>query len=225
MNLLKKKIQEFMSEVKTPDHEKWEKSAQTDFFTVYRKKEYDETGMYRIKIVGRIPHTVDVVHKVLFDIQMRVAWDSVLAEIKHVEKQSSGSDILYIAAALPFGIANRDFVHIRTARDLPKGAKLVVDVSTTHPSCPENLDYVRADTIFSGGILESTFVPNMETKTLQEATLYSMITQVDMKGIIPKTLVNLVVTKATCDWFVTLTEACGKYVKGELKPRAPGTPQ
>jgi len=218
---VEKKIQEFISEVKTPDHEKWEKCAQTDFFTVWRKKEYDETGLHRLKIVGRIPHTVAVVNKVLFDYELRVAWDTVLATIKHVEKLSNGADILYLAARAPFGIAARDFVHIRTTKDLPKGMKLVLDVSTTHPSCPENIEYVRAETIFSGGILESTFVPNMETKSLQEATLYSMITQVDIKGIIPKTLINLVVTNATCDWFVKLTDACGKYAKGELKPGAP----
>jgi len=216
---VEKKITEFMSEVKTPEHEKWEKVAQTDFYTIYRKKEYDETGLYRLKIIGRIPHKLDVVGKMLFEHQYRKSWDTVIADVKLIETLSNGCDIIHIQANAPFGIAGRDFVHIRTSRDLPKGAKLVLDVSTVHPGVPETLDYVRAETIFSGGILESTFVPNMETKSLQEATLYSMITQVDIKGIIPKTLVNMVITKSTCDWFVSLTDACGKFAKGELKPK------
>ncbi len=36
----------------------------------------------------------------------------------------------------------------------------------------------RAITHFSGGIIEKTLIPNMQTKQLDEGTLYKMISQV-----------------------------------------------
>jgi hypothetical protein len=224
-DLLEKRIEEFLVEAKSKNQDKWEKCNVTDWWTVYRSKDIDESGIYRLKMVGRIPATVDVVHKVLFDHSLRLTWDTVIASIELIETLPNGGSIIYIASKSPFGVANRDFVHIRSDKTTPKGERIVVDISTLHPKCPEKLDFVRAETIFSAGLLEQTYIPNIETKTLQEGTLYTTITQVDVKGAVPKTIVNLFATQVTSAWFTALSAACAAYNKGELKPGVYNSPQ
>jgi len=44
-----------------------------------------------------------------------------------------------------------------------------------------------------------------------------MISHVDLKGYIPKTIVNLVSATTTLSWFESLASAAEKHAKGELK--------
>jgi len=214
---IEKTMEEFLAELKRPDPS-WEKCSTTDTLSVYRK--WDETsGIYRIKIIGRIAYKPEVVYTVLFDHGLRRAWDKVIDKIVELEKVENAV-VLHISAVSPvFGIANRDFVHIRSEKLLPKdGGRLILDISTTHPKCPQIEGCIRAETTCSGGLLESTFIPNIKSKTLDCGTLYSMVSHVDLKGIIPKPIVNFVSTRSTADWFESLSKACEQYSKGELIP-------
>ena len=221
-------INDFIAELKKPAAETdWEKCGSTDRVTVWRKFEED-SGLYKLKIVGKINVPLQVVHDCLFDHKLRLAWDSVLDSIKEIETTPNGSSILHITARSPpmTMVANRDFVHIRTTRDTPhttnKGetAKVIVDVSVDHPQAPEVEGVVRATTLLSGGILESTLIPNMATKGLDNGTTYYMISHVDLKGYIPKTIVNMVAATTTLSWFESLAAACEKHAKGQLTPKA-----
>jgi len=221
-----KAIEDFIAELKKPAAEQdWEKCGANDRATVWRKFE-EETGLYRLKIVGKIAVPPEVVSDVLFNHKLRLAWDTVLESIIEIETTPFGADILHITAKSPpmTMVANRDFVHIRTTREIAhtsvKGekAKAVVDISVEHPQAPEKEGVVRAYTSLSGGILESTLIPNMQTKGLDNGTQYHMISHVDLKGYIPKTIVNLVSATTTLAWFESLATAAEKHAKGELKP-------
>jgi hypothetical protein len=221
-------IADFIAELKKPAAETdWEKCGSNDRVSVWRKFEED-SGLYRLKIVGKINAPQEIVHQCLFDHKLRLAWDTVLESIREIETTANGSPILHITARSPpmTMVANRDFVHIRTYRDTAhstnKGetAKVIVDISVDHPQAPEVEGVVRATTLLSGGILESTLIPNMATKGLDNGTTYYMISHVDLKGYIPKTIVNLVSANATLAWFESLAAACEKHKQGQLTPKA-----
>lgn len=63
--------------------------------------------------------------------------------------------------------------------------------SVTHPKCPEKSRIVRADTIISGYIFEK-----MENEDGSYGTNMIIISQNDIKGIVPKAIVNMVAGKA-----------------------------
>jgi hypothetical protein len=220
-----KAIDDFIVELKKPATETdWEKCGSNDRVTVWRKFE-ENSGLYKLKIVGKINVPPEVVSEVLFNHKLRLAWDSVLESINEIDTTPFGSTVLHITARSPpmTMVANRDFVHVRTTRETAhtsvKGetAKAVVDISIEHPAAPEKEGVVRAITLLSGGILESTLIPNMQTKGLDNGTIYHMISHVDLKGYIPKTIVNLVSATTTLSWFESLATAAEKYHRGDLK--------
>jgi len=162
-----KKIAEFLQDLKSPDVS-WEKCSSGPSCTIFRKKEDDETGIYRLKLIGKILHPAQRVDDVLFRNDLRVIWDKVISEIVEAEALPNGASIMYIASRSPFplGIAHRDFVHIRTRKEREQDkARVVLDISTIHQSFPKKNDYVRAETIFSGGVLESMFCSKLTNKT------------------------------------------------------------
>jgi hypothetical protein len=111
---------------------------------VVTSRKDEETGIYRLKMVGRLPFPMQVVEKVLFDNKLRVLWDTVVDEISEVEHNSDGTTVLYIRTKTPPGISNRDFVHLRDVKEFPKdNSKVVLDVSTEYEKLPPKSDYIR----------------------------------------------------------------------------------
>jgi len=195
----------------------WEKCNSNDRVSVWRKMD-DNTGIYAIKMIGRIPFPQEVVEAVLFVHSLRISWDKVLEDVKEIDELDGQAHLLHIITKAPPGVTYRDFVHLRRVRHNSKDkSKVVLDISTLSDKVPEHQDYIRAHTFCSGAILLSDLIPNMETKKLDEGTKYSMISQLDMRGYIPKTIVNWAVAYKSMDWFESLNQACLSYAKGELK--------
>jgi len=212
------RMDSFLKELKTPDPQ-WQQCGSSSNATIWRKMD-DELGIYRLKMVGTILVAPEIVSDVLFKHEFRMSWDTVLEEIREIETTNDGCVLLYISIATPPGVAYRDLVHIRGTKILPNDAgKVVLDISTTSDKLPEREGYIRAHTIFSGGLLEPTLVPNMKSKTLEAGCKYSMISQLDIKGSIPKMIINMVAAKSTVDWFDSLSKACELHAQGKLVPK------
>jgi len=164
-----KAIDDFLAELKKPETD-WEKCGSNDRVTVWRKFE-EASGLYRLKIVGKIPVPPEVVSDVLFDHKLRLAWDTVLDSIVELETTPFNANILHITARSPpmTMVSNRDFVHIRTSRECDhttsknEKGRVVVDISVEHPAAPEKdgvvlrlLTYLEA---FSKALLFQIFKP------------------------------------------------------------------
>jgi hypothetical protein len=94
-------------------------------------------------------------------------------------------------------------------RDFPnKGMITIHYKSETHPKCPEKPKMVRANTILGGYILEEEKNPKggYNTKMI-------IISQNDIKGIIPKSIVNMAAGKAPREWVKNLIKGCEEYLK------------
>jgi len=211
-----KAIEQFLLELK--GDKEWEKCGENDRVTVWRKMD-DSTGIYRIKMIGHLSCPMKSLETALFIHQYRKTWDQVIEDIMDIDELPDGAaKILYIITKVPPGITPRDFVHLRRLKEFPKdNSKVVLDVSTVSEKAPEKEGFIRAHTIFSGAILCPDYIPNMVTKQLDEGTKYSMISQVDLKGYIPKSIVNWALAYTTMEWFESLYKACNAITKGELQ--------
>jgi len=212
-----KMVELFQTEIGNGGDSSWEFCTMTDKITVWKKLDED-TGIYQIKFVGMVPSSQDVVEKVLFQNELRTKWDKVIELIEVLEEYPDGDCLLHFQVGGLFGIGCRDLVHYRTYRELPEeNARIILDVSVESDKCPEKSGYTRAHTIVSAGKFQPTKILNKTTKQLEDATLYSMISEVDARGFIPKGLVNMFLPKGTLDWWDSLCVACENEKNGETQ--------
>ena len=131
-----------------------------------------------------------------------------------MEDFGNESAVLYFIIKTPIGISNRDFVHFRkTMRNFPKkGMTTIHYKSTDYAKCPEKPKMVRGETMIGGYILE-------EEKNVkgQVCTRMILVSQNDIKGIIPKSLVNMGAAKAPRQWVQNLIKGCEDYTKSLKK--------
>lgn len=85
-------------------------------------------------------------------------------------------------------------------RDYPEPHDIMMHfVSIDHPSMPIKKKVIRAETLISGYVLRPR---GPKTCTL------TIISQNDVKGLIPKIIVNKCASKAPADWINNLLKGC-----------------
>ena len=106
----------------------------------------------------------------------------------------------------PFGITRRDWLQQRIEiHDYPEPGTIVLHfVSTEHPEMPPKKGIIRAETIISGYIIRPT---------TEKTCNVTIISQNDIKGLIPRALVNSIASKAPVDWVNNMNKGC-KLVAG-----------
>jgi hypothetical protein len=84
-------------------------------------------------------------------------------------------------------------------RDFPKpGAISIHFKSVENPKCPPKPKYVRAETVITGYIMEEEVING------QVCTNFTLISENDLKGNLPKKLVNMAAAKETLVWINNL---------------------
>jgi len=209
-------VDHFLKELQEGLTEGWHMSVEKKNLNVARKRT-PGTDVYRLRMVGDLPYSIDVVDTVLNNIQVRRLWDKGITLVETVEELENGLLVVYMSTVCPPGISNRDFLHLRIIiNNDVNGTKISLDKSISHPARPNAKGYIRANTIFSGLVL--TKKQMQEGGKIIEATQYAAISQVDVCGELPKVLLNAVICKATADWFANLEKACIAYTAGKLRP-------
>jgi hypothetical protein len=112
----------------------------------------------------------------------------------------------------PIGVSNRDFLQQRKVKkDYPVTGTITMHFkSVTHPRRPEIPKTVRGETLISGYIIE----PDVDSKG-RPSTKLTIISQNDIKGIIPKSIVNMAAGKAPRQWVGNLVKGCEEYMKSQ----------
>jgi hypothetical protein len=136
----------------------------------------------------------------------RVKWDKVYETMKLIGQPEKGSDLLYSVIKAPI-VTPRDFLQYRRARVMEDGSVLIVLRSAQHPDCPENKSNIRAETFISGYVLRQDWDGD---KPILNVFLMSCL---DIKGLIPKWIVNSQAPKKPADWVDTLRRAALDYQK------------
>jgi hypothetical protein len=102
-------------------------------------------------------------------------------------------------------VDGRDFVQKRKIwKNFPDNYSNILHFkSVEHDLCPKKPKFIRAETLISGYFIKTLSVSPVKT-------MVSIVSQTDIKGMIPAWLVNRVSKSAPKEWLENLMKGCEK---------------
>jgi hypothetical protein len=151
-------------------------------------------------------YSKEQVFEAISNVSIRKQWDKIFAEFKVVESNDT-DEILYMSIKAPMLIKDRDFVQRRKIwNQFPDEDSVILHFkSVEHHLCPVKSSHIRANTIISGYYIQTISKNPLRTRL-------TGITQTDIKGMIPKMIVNRISQSAPKEWMKNLVNGC-KLVK------------
>lgn len=153
-----------------------------------------------IKAFCDIEYSAETVYKAIWDTAIRTEWDKLFHEFRLIEVNPE-YEVLYYMIKTPFGITRRDWLQRRIEiRNYPEPNTIILHfISIDHPKMPPKKGIIRAETVISGYIIRPM---------TQRTCKVTIISQNDIKGLIPTSLVNKVASKAPADWVTNMKKGC-----------------
>lgn len=158
-----------------------------------------------IKAFCEVEYSLEIVYQAIWDTSIRTKWDTLFNEFRIVDSNPE-YELLYYMIKTPFGITKRDWLQRRIQiRNYPEPDTLILHfISMENEKMPPRKGVIRAETLISGYIIRP--------KTPTSCTV-TIISQNDIKGLIPKSIVNSLASKAPADWVNNMKKGC-KLVAG-----------
>jgi hypothetical protein len=187
-------------------------SVCTDKKDLFALKSIDiDTGIFRGKTTGALPGIpAEVVFMCLYDAESRTSWDSDLLFSQSQPSPTacfpaeSTTDVILTCAKSPFGVANREFLEWRLWRKV-KDDYQIYTRSCDWEDAPNVVHgRVRADVIASVFVIRS--LPGGNSEVI-------FMSQVDLKGYIPKTIINTLAPSAPLHWIRKVRSACQDFMR------------
>mmetsp|Transcript_38614 Transcript_38614/g.43862 ORF Transcript_38614/g.43862 Transcript_38614/m.43862 type:complete len:247 (-) Transcript_38614:74-814(-) len=202
-------VKEFESE---PDETLgWQLVISQDQAMIYQR-EFAEHSFHmfraRYKLKGV---SCDLLMDMVYNLERRRKWEPAFSTMEIVEELGDQYDICYFKVKGPWGISDRDFVQIRKLFQHGDATYLGLK-SVVHPEKPEFTDVIRAETLISGYCVR----PDPEDAT---TVILETLSQTDVKGLIPVSIINYFAGRKIANWIATLTQACESRVE-EIKQEA-----
>lgn len=147
-----------------------------------------EGGLKCIKGEGVINYTPDEIAEYLRRENVQKQYDDQFIEGGTVVEYGMNVSVAFNRFKGVMFVSGRDFCMLAITIKLPDGRVVISSRSTTHDDCPPHKKYVRANLKIGGWIL----TPN---KDQPGTTFAQYISQSDLKGNIPKKIVNSVCEK------------------------------
>ncbi|GAB1220300.1 hypothetical protein ENUP19_0050G0083 [Entamoeba nuttalli] len=161
-------------------------------------------NVLQIKLKSMALHDIpiDVLHDVIQDPQFRTEWDGSMKEQHLVEQIDENTEIGYYSVKMPFTVANRDWVNMRSWWfNEDKSLYIIMNHSVEHDKAPVDKNFVRAQSLKTGYIIEKT----------PEGTKLSFFSWNSWNGWIPTWVVNKATKSMIGQVIVDLKKACTKY--------------
>ena len=191
----------------------WSICSQGDSFDTFKSID-ESSGVVRTrtwaKIAGVPPHTL---FYILYKNSARKSWDHHYArfETEWVDPADPTLDIIDAVVAAPFGCANREFLEWRK-RSVPepnrpeRSGKFVIYLRSWSPmgGRPVGKGCVRAEVWLSGYLIQWWTDPTTGSVLGSDVMV---MTQIDIKGLIPKYIVNALSSSAPRKWVKGVTTA------------------
>ena len=136
----------------------------------------------------------------IFDPEKRQSWDTNFTEISVINDEDC--EILYCQLQSPFGVTPRDFLQYRKALLSPSEHLCILMRSADHDARPYKPGFIRAESYISGYIMR---------QNANDCEVFIM-SQTDIKGLIPKWIVNMMASKAPAQWVDNLLKSCQKVL-------------
>ncbi|KAK7798761.1 hypothetical protein U0070_021859 [Myodes glareolus] len=149
----------------------------------------------------------ETLYDVLHDIEYRKKWDSNVIETFDIARLTVNADVGYYSWRCPKPLKNRDVITLRSW--LPMGADyIIMNYSVKHPKYPPRKDLVRAVSIQTGYLIQSTG---------PKSCVITYLAQVDPKGSLPKWVVNKSSQFLAPKAMKKMYKACIKYPEWKQK--------
>eukprot|EP01102_Stenamoeba_stenopodia_P018660 TRINITY_DN6886_c0_g1_i2.p1 TRINITY_DN6886_c0_g1~~TRINITY_DN6886_c0_g1_i2.p1 ORF type:complete len:144 (-),score=26.17 TRINITY_DN6886_c0_g1_i2:213-644(-) len=123
------------------------------------------------------------------DVNVLKQWDTEVEQMKTIQKFNDNIQLVYSSYNAPYPVWKREFVAIRCHKEEDDGTCISWGASVNHKDFPTPKDYVRGVIVVSGWHLRP--VEGQPNKTL-----CTRVVQLDPKGWIPSTVVNMYKTKS-----------------------------
>jgi len=134
----------------------------------------------------------------------RMQWDKAFSSMVLLDGDCQGSDILYSVLRFP-AFTPRDYVQFRRTKVLEDGSILIAMRSAVHPDLPEKAGHIRAESFISG------YIFRQEIEEGEIVLKMFLMTSTDVKGMIPKWIINFVAPRKPGEWMQDLKKACLDY--------------
>mmetsp|Transcript_15898 Transcript_15898/g.37567 ORF Transcript_15898/g.37567 Transcript_15898/m.37567 type:complete len:701 (-) Transcript_15898:208-2310(-) len=182
----------------------WDMCVDRKEIKVAKTLQTDGGGCIFLRAWSWLPDVeLPVVFHMFYKCEKRMEWDRAFFEMKVVD-QIEGSDILYSVLRVP-ACTSRDYVQYRRVKVLEDGTILISLRSAIHPELPEKNGYIRAESFTSG------YVMRRYDDGKEKGTKVFLMTCTDVKGIIPKWMINFVAPRKPGEWIDCLKKACLDY--------------
>jgi hypothetical protein len=142
----------------------------------------------------------------IVDTDLRPKWDQNFAKFSLVpHPHEEECEILYCTINAPFGVTPRDFLQYR--KSIVEGSVVTIMMrSAIHDEKPPVHGYIRAESLISGYVIRQKG---------EDCELFLM-SQTDIKGLIPKWMVNIAAAKAPAQWIDNLIRSCTRLKDTEF---------
>jgi len=193
----------------TTDQTPWEllsKITDVGECTLYRRP-LGTTGLYQYYVKGFFNGiTAEVAYYVLsLDNKYRRDWDAYALEVDSIDNVD-GSDCVYWACKFPWPMSNRDYLFWRKGK-FDQDMYLTVSKAGKHDKKPETKSFVRVD----------TYQAMMCMRQTDKGTEFRLMQYDDMKGSIPKAIVNWAISSGLPEYLKKIHQACTKYPKDKME--------
>ncbi|EGR28919.1 start domain protein [Ichthyophthirius multifiliis] len=141
----------------------------------------------------------------IYNAKIRSQWDKVTQGFQVLDTISEGVDVIYFFVDPGLGVTKRDFVQQRILkRDYPeKGQITIAFFSIQHSSQPEKKGFIRAHSYIAGYVI----------RPVGQHTQLTIMTQSDVKGVVPKYVVNYMAARQPPKWVESMQKGCQDYRK------------
>jgi hypothetical protein len=168
----------------------------------------NDTGCITLRAWATVPGVDLMVAFYLFsNHRERVKWDKVFAKMDVIDENVQGSCILYSLMKVP-AVTPRDFLQYRRCKILEDGSIEIVLRSAIHPDMPDQKGVIRAESYIAGYVLNQTY----EADGTPILNIFLM-SSLDIKGLIPKWIINMTAPRKPQEWVETLRKAAMDYQK------------
>jgi len=135
-----------------------------------------------------------------YEVEERGKWDKNFNNCRVVAKDVQGCDLVYCLMKIPT-VTPRDFLQYRRVRLNDDGSICIVLRSAEHPNAPEDHRYIRVDNKISGYVFRESYVKGQPVMQL------FLMSCSDVKGMIPKWIINMLAPKKPGEWTESLRKA------------------
>jgi len=139
-----------------------------------------------------------------YDMQERSKWDKNFNNCRVIAKDVQGCDLVYCLMKIPT-VTPRDFLQYRRVRVNEDGSIAIVLRSAEHPDMPEDHRYIRVENKISGYVFRQSYVNSQPVLQL------FLMSCSDVKGMIPKWIINILAPKKPGEWTESLHKAALEY--------------